>query len=324
MSKHSIFVGATAAVLFLTLSPAATDAQVTPAAAQGGARSSVPVRATPGETAVKETTEVVTLDVTVTDREHRLVSGLGPDDFEVFENKVPQRIEYFRPADAPASVGVVFDVSGSMGGYLGRARDALSEFVGTSHPDDDFFLIGFNDQARLLAEFSDGDAVANKLTRMEANGSTALYDAVLLGIEQVRAGRHRRRALLVISDGEDNHSRHTFSQVRRALKEADVQVYCVGISGNGPGRGGLFGQLALDSLAKVTGGKAFFVVTAAELEDVTARIALELRSQYSIGYTPADPRHDGKWREIKVRVKPLAGRPRLSVRAKSGYYARGQ
>lgn len=269
-------------------------------------------------------TEVVSLTVTVTDPYSRLVTGLNKQNFEVFEDKVKQEIAFFSNDDVPVSLGIVFDVSGSMKGKLDRARDALRAFIQTSHSDDDFFLVGFNQRANLLAEFTDGDTLANKLHLVDPKGQTAVYDAAYLGIEKVKQGRHDKRALLLISDGQDNSSRYTYGELRKLLKEAGVQIYCIGIVDLGGGAGAsleMQGQGILEEIAQVTGGKAFFPRSAAELEDATTRIALELRNQYSIGYLPTNIKKDGQWHKIKVNVKPPRGLPSLKVQHKEGYYA---
>jgi Ca-activated chloride channel family protein len=291
-------------------------AQQTPASPQKPAQDQAPV--------VKERTEIVTLTVTVTDPYNRLVTGLDKQHFEVFEDKVKQSIEFFADEDVPVSLGIVFDVSGSMKGKLDRAREALKAFIQTSHDNDDFFLVGFNQRANLIAEFTDGDSLINKLTFVDPKGQTALYDASYLGIEKVKQGRHTKRALLLISDGQDNSSRYSYGELRKLLKEADVQIYSIGIVEMGGGAGStldLQGQSILEEIAQVTGGKAFFPRSAAELEDATTRIALELRHQYSIGYTPTNIKRDGRWHKIRVDVKPPRGLPKLSVRTKEGYYA---
>ncbi len=273
---------------------------------------------------VKSLTEVVTLSVTVTDPYSRLVTGLDRKHFEIFEDKVKQNIEFFRDEDVPVSVGIIFDVSGSMKGKLDRAREALKAFVQTSHDQDDFFLVGFNQRANLIAEFTDGESLINKLMLIDTKGQTALYDASYLGLEKVKQGRHQKRAILLISDGQDNASRYTYGELRKQLKEANVQIYSIGIVEMGGGAGGtldLQGQGILEEVSQTTGGKAFFPRSAAELEDATTRIALELRHQYSIGYLPTNEKRDGKWRKISVKVNPPRGLPRLNVRSKEGYYA---
>ncbi|MCU1266547.1 MAG: Mg-chelatase subunit ChlD [Acidobacteria bacterium] len=270
-------------------------------------------------------TDLVTFTVTVTDTYGRYVSGLNKNAFTVLDEKQPQDIAFFSDDDAPVSVGVLFDVSGSMSGdKIKRAREALSRFIQTSHNADEYFLIAFNSRAQLLLDKTrDGNAVLDKLTFVQTRNNTALYDACYLGVEKVQRGAHPKRALLLISDGQDNDSRYTFSEVRRLLKESDVVLYGIGIlSGSDSGSGlGMEGQGILDELANVSGGKAFFPRTAAEMDDIFEQIALELRHQYSIGYKPPNFVNDGKWHHIKVKVTPPRGLPRLFVRSKDGYYS---
>ena len=302
-------------------------AQVEPAASPGRTNLQNPQKPkveSRSDERIKLDTDVVTLTITVTDPYNRLVTGLDRQHFEIFEDKVKQTIEFFSDDDVPVSLGIVFDVSGSMKGKLDRSRDALRAFIDTSHREDDFFLVGFNQRANLLSEFSDGDTLANKLTLVDARGQTALYDAAYLGIEKVKQGRHTKRALLLISDGQDNSSRYTYGELRKLLKEAGVQIYCIGIvemGGNAGGTLDMQGQAILEEISQVTGGKAFFPRSGAELEDATTRIALELRHQYSIGYSPTNVNRDGQWHKIRVQVKPPRGLPSLKVQHKEGYYA---
>jgi Ca-activated chloride channel family protein len=270
-------------------------------------------------------TDLITLTVTVTDNYGRYVSGLSKTAFAVLDDKQPQDITFFSDDDAPVSVGVIFDVSGSMSGdKIRRAREALGNFIQTSHNSDEYFLIAFNSRAQLLLDKTrDGDAVLDKLTFVQTKNNTALYDACYLGVEKVQRGAHPKRALLLISDGQDNNSRYTFNEVRRLLKESDVVLYAVGIlSGGDAGSSmGMEGQGILDDLASVSGGKAFFPRSSAEMDDIFEQIALELRHQYSIGYRPSNFANDGKWHKVKVKVTPPRGLPRLFVRSKEGYYA---
>src|SRR3984893_3530562 len=270
-------------------------------------------------------TDLVNLTVTVTDTYGRYVSGLNKNAFAIFDEKQPQEITFFSDDDAPVSVGVIFDVSGSMSGdKIRRAREALSRFIQTSHNSDEYFLIAFNSRAQLLLDKTrDGNAVLDKLTFIQTKNNTALYDACYLGVEKVQRGTHPKRALLLISDGQDNNSRYTFNELRRLLKESDVVLYSVGIlSGSDAGSSlGMEGQGTLDELSNVSGGKAFYPRSAAEMDDIFEQIALELRHQYSIGYRPPNFTNDGKWRRIKVKVTPPRGLPRLFVRSKEGYYS---
>jgi Ca-activated chloride channel family protein len=270
-------------------------------------------------------TDLITLTVTVTDTYGRYVSGLSKKAFTILDEKQPQEITFFSDDDSPVSVGVIFDVSGSMSGEkIKNAREALSKFIQTSHNSDEYFLIAFNSRAQLLLDRTrDGNAVLDKLTFVQTKNNTALYDACYLGVEKVQRGLHPKRALLLISDGQDNNSRYTFNELRRLLKESDVVLYGVGIlSGGDSGSAlGMEGQGILDELASVSGGKAFFPRSALEMDDIFEQIALELRHQYSIGYKPSNFSNDGKWRKIKVKVTPPRGLPRLFVRSKEGYYA---
>ncbi len=273
---------------------------------------------------IKQRTAVVTVNVSVTDKQYRQISGLSKEHFEIFEDKVRQNIEFFSDEDRPASVGIVFDLSGSMSSKLSRAREALKAFVDSCHNDDDFFLVTFNDRASLVAELTDGRNVLNRLEFAEPRGQTALYDAAYLGVEKVKEGRHEKRAIMIISDGQDNASRYNYGELRKLLKEADVQVYCIGITEEGSGAGSITdmqGRAVLDEIARTTGGMAFYPDSFQELEDAVTRIALVLRHQYSIGYVPHNEQRDGKWRKIKVRVHAPKGMPSLIVRAKEGYYA---
>lgn len=273
---------------------------------------------------IRQRTAVVTVNVSVTDKQFRQIGGLGKDHFEIYEDKVRQQIEFFSDEDKPVSIGIIFDLSGSMKDKIARAREALKAFVDTSHIDDDFFLVGFNERAMLLAGLSDGKTVLRKLELAEPRGQTALYDAAYLGVEKVKEGRHEKRALLVISDGQDNASKYNYGELRKLLKEADVQVYCIGIGEQGPTAGSILdmqGQMILEEIAKSTGGIAFQPNSFDELQDSVTRIALALRHQYSIGYVPLNEQRDGKWRKIKVRVNAPKGLPSLIVRAKEGYYA---
>jgi Ca-activated chloride channel homolog len=284
-----------------------------------------PVDEDPTKRPIPIHTDLVTLTLTVTDLYGRYVSGLTKKAFTVFDNNQEQEITFFSDSDAPVSVGILFDVSGSMSGdKIMKARNALQRFINSSHPSDEYFLIAFNNRAQLLMDRTrDGDAVLQKLTLVSPGKNTALYDAVYLGIERVTRGAHQKRALLIISDGQDNSSRYNFGEVRRLMKESDVVTYAVGIIGKGDAGSalGMQGQAFLDELTSVTGGKSFYPASDLEMDEIFERIALELRHQYSIGYTPADFQPDGKWRKIRVKVKPPRGLPRLTVRGREGYYA---
>jgi Ca-activated chloride channel family protein len=279
--------------------------------------------------ALRQKVQVVTLTASVVDRHNNAVTGLTREDFELYEDKIKQKIEYFSHVDIPLSIGIIFDASASMDTKLAEAKDALKAFVAASHSDDDFFLVTFNRQARLIADFADGDEVLRKMNSLQPKGDTALYDAVFLGLEKLREARHKKRVLLVISDGQDNCSRYSLRQLSKHIKENDALIYTFSIA---EVQGGDCGQLcqmysrrAMEDLAEMTGGKAFFPLNLADLEQATAQTALELRQQYSLGYVPTNAERDGKWRKITVRVLPPSGvkapPSKIVVRTKEGYFA---
>jgi Ca-activated chloride channel family protein len=265
-------------------------------------------------------TELVSLTVTVTDKQGRYVPGLDRGAFAVYEDDVRQEISFFSDRDAPASVGVVFDVSGSMRGEkILRARDALARFIQTSHPEDEYSLIGFNGSAKLLLDRTrDSEALIAQFGHINPQGNTALYDAVAFGLDALVHSRYAKRALIVISDGEDNKSRSTFNQVKRKSQESGVTIYTI-LIGPLPPRSN--SGMIMDQLASASGGKSFFPSNAEAMSEAFERIALELRHQYSVGYAPSNITNDGRWRRLKVAVTPPTGSPRLIVRSRKGYYA---
>lgn len=296
----------------------------TPPASQGGQQQQPPTRGGSQDESVFTNVDLVTLTVTVTDGQGRFVTGLNRNAFTVTDNNTPQEIAFFSDEDAPVSIAVIFDTSGSMSGEkIDRAREALARFVATSHVRDEYFLIGFNSRAELLMDATrDSEAILNRLTFVDTRGNTALYDACYLGVEKLARGAHQKRAIILISDGQDNNSRYTFGEVRRLLRESDVLIYSVGILGSGDtNMTGMAGQAILDELSSVSGGEAFFPQTTAAMNDIFERIALELRHQYSIGYRPSNFVADGRWHRTRVRVQPPRGLPRLYVRSREGYFA---
>lgn len=273
---------------------------------------------------VRINSDLISLTVSVTDSTGRALPGLDKSAFTVFDDNAPQRITFFADDDAPASIALVFDTSGSMSGSkIERAKEALARFMETSHERDEFFLIDFNSSARLLLDKTrDGDALLNKLTYVKPHGNTALYDAVYLGVEKVMRGAYQKRAVILISDGEDNDSRYSFKELRRRLRESDAIIYAIGTITNFlPRKGALDGREILKELASASGGKAFFPSSASAISEAFESIALELRHLYSIGYRPENFAADGRWHHLKVKVAQPAGFPRLVVRNREGYYA---
>jgi len=266
------------------------------------------------------------VNVTVTDPFNRLVTGLEQENFRVFEDGVEQEITHFSSEDVPISIGLVFDMSGSMSDKVDKARQAAVQFMKTANPFDQFFLVSFNDRAELTSGFTSSvEELQNRMLFTSAKGRTALLDAVYLGLSEMRGARNAKRALLIISDGGDHHSRYSETDIKHFLKEADCQLYAMGIFDpvgirdrtaeemNGPA--------LLEEMTAMTGGRVFPVSDLDELPDIAAKIGMELRNQYVLGYKPSNHAHNGVWRKIKVRLRPPKGLPPLNVYAKTGYYA---
>lgn len=276
---------------------------------------------------IRKNVNMVLVNVTVTDPYGRLVTGLDQENFRVFENGREQEIMRFAEDDVPISIGVIFDVSGSMSDKIDSSRMAAVKFFKTANPADEFFLVDFSDRAELAAPFTSSvEELQSRLLFSQPKGMTALLDAVYLGMSEMKRAHNARKALLIISDGGDNHSRYDYDDLKNFIRESDVQIYVIGIIDqyacdrtveecNGPG--------LLHGLAAMTGGRSFMVTNPNDLGDIATKISMELRNQYVLGYRPSDTRHDGKWRKIKVKVRPPRGLPPLTVYSRYGYYAPG-
>ena len=280
-----------------------------------------PTRQNEREPTLKANVDLVLVNVTVTDPEDRFVSSLRASDFSVLDGKHPQQIRYFSLEDAPLSLAVVMDASRSMRNNLEQARSAAMEFFRYSNPRDEFAVVTFADRPRLVADFTDSpDDIQAALQPIEADGFTALWDAIYVGIAEMRKARYGKKALLVISDGGDNRSRYTQDEIKSVLKEADVQVYAVDIFERYPKtpeeKSGL---LALDEVTSVTGGRVFLTHDADELHRAVKQISEELRTQYVLGYSLGQSARDGKWHKIKVTLNVPKSK-NLRIYAKKGYY----
>jgi Ca-activated chloride channel homolog len=267
--------------------------------------------------------DMVLVPVTITDPMNRLVTGLDRDNFNLFEGKERQEIKTFSSEDAPVSLGVIFDMSGSMSSKIERAREAVVEFFKTANPQDEFFMITFADKPEEISDFTTSvEDIQGKLVYTIPKGRTALLDAIYLGVTKMRQARYPKKSLLIISDGGDNHSRYTEGEIRSMVKEADVLIYAIGIYDHFfPTEEERLGPTLLSEVAELTGGRAFTIDNPNDLADVSTKIGIELRNQYVLGYRPKNPVHDGKWRKIKVKLLPPKGLPPLRVYAKTGYYA---
>jgi Ca-activated chloride channel family protein len=272
---------------------------------------------------LKVAVDLVLVPVTITDPMNRLVTGLEKQNFQLFEGSAPQDIKSFSSEDAPVSLGVIFDSSGSMSSKMDRAKDAVSEFFKTANPQDEFFMITFSDEPEEVSDFTSSvDEIQGKLIYAVPRRRTALLDAIYMGVTKMRQAKYAKKALLIISDGGDNHSRYTESEIKALVKEADVMVYAIGIYDRYfPTEEERLGPELLGEIAELTGGRAFTVENPNDLADVATKIGVELRNQYVLGYRPSKVVRDGKWRKIKVKLLPPKGLPPLRVYARTGYYA---
>ena len=275
---------------------------------------------------IKVDKTLVLINVTVTDPLNRFVTGLEKEHFRLYEDKVEQQILSFSSDDAPISIGLVFDTSGSMGSKLQKSRQAAAEFFKTANPSDEFFLVQFNDRPELTVPFtSDTDKLQSALTFTQSKGRTALLDAVYLAMHEMKKAHNARKALLIISDGGDNSSRYTETDVKSAVREADVQIFAIGIFESLSTRGRTPEEAAgpglLNELAEQTGGREYAVENVAELPDIAAKIGIELRNEYILGYTPKNRERDGKYRRVQVKLNQPRGLPPLKAYFRLGYYA---
>jgi len=270
--------------------------------------------------------DLALINVTVTDPYNRLVTGLEPDNFRVFEDSIEQEVVTFSAEDVPISIGVIFDFSGSMANKVAKAREAAIQFFKTANPQDEFFLVSFNERAELTSSFTNSvEDLQSRMLLTAPKGRTALLDAIYLGLSQMRGAHNAKRALLILSDGGDNHSRYNESDIKRLVKEADTQLYAIGIfdplgyRNRSPEE--LSGPSLLSEVTEMTGGRVFAVEKLDELPDIASKIGMELRNQYVLGYRPSNKVHDARWRKLKIKLRAPKGLPPLSVFSKTGYYA---
>lgn len=257
--------------------------------------------------------DLVLVPVTVTDPLSRFVTGLEKEHFTVFEDNVPEDIQYFYTQDTPISVGLIVDLSGSMSGVVSESMFAAEQFMRTANEQDEFFLISFASRPKLLKDFTSHDEdITGELIYSKTGGRTSLLDAIYLGLHKMRQAKYPRRALIVITDGGDNNSRYTPGEVLRVLREADVQLYTIGIPGSD------YAPYFLKQMAESSGGRIY---EGAGWVDTATKISIELRYQYVVGYRSRNSARDGQWRKIKLKLKPPQGLPNLHAYYKTGYYA---
>jgi Ca-activated chloride channel homolog len=271
--------------------------------------------------------DLVLIPVTVTDTVNRFVLGLQKEDFHLSEDGVEQKLTLFSGEDAPLSVGVLFDESGSMDYKLRTSRDAATQLLKMLNTDDEAFLVEFADTVKVSIGFTSqiGD-IQNALKNAQAGGLTAMLDAINTGLGEMKKAKNSRKAIVVVSDGGDNRSHYTAAQIESLVREADVQIYAMGVFepvfafGLTPEE--ISGPRLLSEIATQTGGRAFAAAVSGDLPSVASRIAVELRNQYVLGYYPMNKARDGKYRKVEVKVsEPTGLGSALRVHWRLGYYA---
>ncbi|HTX33678.1 MAG TPA: VWA domain-containing protein [Bryobacteraceae bacterium] len=266
-------------------------------------------------------TTLVLVPVSVNDPLNRPVTGLEKENFRVYEDRVEQKIVSFSSEDEPIAVGLVFDTSGSMGEKLRRSRMAASEFFKFADPSDEYFLVEFDNTPRLEVPLTrDTGRIEEQLTFSRSHGSTSLLDAVYLALHEMKKSKMNKKALLIISDGGDNHSRYTVTEVNDVVRESDVLIYSIGVFGGGSTPEEMDGPGLLSKISEETGGR-LFEADPVELPDIAKSIGIELRNRYVLGYSPKNETRDGKYRRVFVRVAPPRGLPPLKAHWRLGYYA---
>jgi Ca-activated chloride channel homolog len=274
--------------------------------------------------------DLVLMYTSVFDKNGQFVGSLKKDNFKVYEDGVEQQIASFAQEDVPVSLGILLDLSGSMRSKIDQVNRAALAFIRASNPQDQVFLIGFNEEANLLQDFtSDIDEITDTLENIVVMGGTALYDAIYLGVQKAHTGKKSKKAIVVITDGEDRDSFYKLDEIVAIVQESDVQVFCIGFLNAVPEKS-IFGRWsksvpekahdALMRVAEETGGKAYFLDKVTDIHPIVAEIASELRNQYSIGYFSSNGARDGSWRRVNIDLdKKIVSSSH--IRYRRGYYA---
>jgi len=273
---------------------------------------------------IRRDVNLVVLHATVLDDRGRFVPDLRQESFRVFEDKVEQKLAIFKREDVPVSVGLVIDNSGSMRDKRVRVNTAALTFVKTSNPDDEVFVVNFNDDFYLDTDkdFTNNiNELKEALERIDSRGSTAFYDAVIGSLDHLKKGTKDKKVLLVITDGEDNASRKNLAQTVQEAQKSDALIYTVGLLSQESKRSAKRARQALNELSTATGGLAFFPEDARDTEAICTQIAHDIRNQYTLAYYPTNTAKDGSFRSVHVDVAPPHGHGRVTVRTRTGYYA---
>jgi Ca-activated chloride channel homolog len=270
---------------------------------------------------IRVNTDLVVIPVTVTDGKGRVVNGLQKEHFTLYEDKVEQAITHFAAEDAPVAIGLVFDISDSMAPKLRKAQEAVAALLKNANPEDEFFLVQFNDHPQLVVSMTkNSEEIQNRMASVEVHGSTALLDAMTLALKEMRNAHYTRKAIIIISDGEDNSSHCSPLDVNEAVRKAEVLIYAIGITDSSASYP-TSGSALLSEISRQTGGRLFEVNTRKQLPNIAAKIGAWLRNQYVLAYAPNNVENDGRYHHIQVKITKPKGFPRLHAFWRLGYYA---
>lgn len=288
----------------------------------GPVRPPTPATAPPAnQPQIKVAVELVQVPVTVTDPYGRIVTGLEKKNFHIFEDTVEQEVVNFSSDEVPVSIGLVLDLSGSIGGKMPIIRTGAVNFLHEGNPQDEFLAVGFRGHAELLSPFtSDPETLQSRMLYLTSHGMTALFDGVYLALAQINTAHNARRGIILISDGGENHSRHSEKDVYREFQEADTQFYTVGVFGGARTPEEQEGPTLLHELSERSGGRDFSA-GADSVPDIVQKIGEELRSEYVLTFRPVNHPHDGKFHKIRIQLDTPKWFPPLNVYARSGYTA---
>jgi Ca-activated chloride channel family protein len=269
---------------------------------------------------------LVVLHTTVLDDRGRFADGLKEENFRVLEDKAEQKLAVFKREDIPVSMGLVIDNSGSMRDKRPRVNAAALTLVEASNPQDEAFVVNFNDDfyLDLDKDFSSSiPELKEALERIDSRGSTALYDAIIGSLDHVKKGKKDKKVLLVVTDGEDNTSHNSLEKTIREIQKTDTVIYTIGLLGEESKKNAKRAKRALEEIAKASGGLAFFPENVSDVKDICENVAHDIRNQYTLAYYPTNTRRDGTFRTVQVDVIPPRGRGKLTARTRNGYYAPG-
>jgi Ca-activated chloride channel homolog len=274
-----------------------------------------------GRSNIRVDSNLVLVPVVVDDQLNHPVTGLEKENFRVFEDKVERPITSFLDEDEPIALGFIFDTSGSMGGAIQDGRHAAAEFLKLADPMDEFFLVEFDSRPRLVVPLTaETDHIRTEVLFTHSDGSTALIDALLMGIHEMKKSKKGKKALVLISDGGENNSRYTTTELRKIVRESDVIIYSVAVGGASAAAEVQFGRSLMKEISETSGAR-MFEAGAGQLPDIAEKICIELRNRYVLGYVPPDSPRDGRYRHIEVRLVPPRGLPKLKAHWRTGYYA---